>query len=398
MITKKQVRRYWRRNGRMIIWIGLVSALFAWLFLHKLPTLVGGLSATEMQAASAPVGWSGVFHHPLGLPLQLVRSVVFFVSPDHGQLLTRLPNVLFGALAMLSFGWLIWQWHGRRTMIMATLLFTTAAWTLHVSRLASFDVLYLWAIPTLLLLQLRLQQGSFGPAIWYTSLVAFGLMLYIPGLIWLLLLSIYLQRKALIEGWQQFNLWWQRLLSVGAVVVWLPLLLIDLMRAGEFRLWLGLPTHFESLGVILKNIVAVPVHLLIRGPQNPELWLGRAPILDAFTLVAALVGIYFYVTRRQSKRSRLLAVLVGLGIILVGLGGPVSLSWLVPLMYMAAATGIAYLLHDWLKVFPLNPLARSLGIGLVAVAVAVSCVYNLRAYFIAWPHNATTEATFRYHR
>jgi hypothetical protein len=78
-----------------------------------------------------------------------------------------------------------------------------------------------------------------------------------------------------------------------------------------------------------------------------------------------------------------------------GLGGAAYLSLVVPLLYIFAATGIAYLLHEWLRVFPLNPVARKLGIGLVVVAVAVSCSYNLRAYYVAWPHNAATQTAFR---
>jgi 4-amino-4-deoxy-L-arabinose transferase-like glycosyltransferase len=398
MISMKRVRRYWRRNGRMIIWMGAAFIFACWLLLHKLPSLVGGLSLGEIQAANAPVGWHGIYQHPLDLPLQIVRSIVFFGASDHGQLLTRLPNVFFGALAILSFAWLIWQWHGRRTMILATLLFATAAWTLHASRLASFDVLYLWAAPMLLLIQLRWQQGELSAWEWYASLLILGLMLYVPGLIWLLLLSVYLQRGPLQEAWKQFNGMWQRVFSVGLIVMWLPLLLLDLTRSGQLRLWLGLPEHFAALGALGKQFVAVPAHLFIRGPQYPDLWLGRAPLLDAFTLVLAIIGIYFYASHWRSRRSRLLAAFFIIGWILVALNGPVSFSLLVPLMYLAAATGIAYLLHQWLKVFPLNPIARGLGIGIMSLAVLVSCVYNLRAYFIAWPHSPTTEATFRYHR
>jgi hypothetical protein len=142
--------------------------------------------------------------------------------------------------------------------------------------------------------------------------------------------------------------------------------------------------------------VGVPVHLFIRGPQYPDLWLGRAPLLDIFTLVACLVGAYFYLTRLDSMRSRFLVSFFAMGVVLVGLGGPVGLSLLVPILYLAAATGLAYLLRDWLTTFPLNPIARSLGLGLIILAVCVSCVYNLRGYFVAWPHNQTTKATFRY--
>ncbi|HMH31117.1 MAG TPA: hypothetical protein VK534_01420, partial [Methylomirabilota bacterium] len=176
------------------------------------------------------------------------------------------------------------------------------------------------------------------------------------------------------------------------------LLVIGLTRVGNLRLWLGLPAQFPGLTTLAKQFVAVPVHLFIRGPQYPELWLGRAPVLDVFTLVACLVGIYFYATKWKSMRSRSLGVMFAISLILVGLGGAVGLSIVVPLLYVGVATGIAYLLHDWLKVFPNNPLARGLGIAIIAVAVSLSCVYNLRAYFIAWPHNSITKATFRYHR
>jgi hypothetical protein len=86
------------------------------------------------------------------------------------------------------------------------------------------------------------------------------------------------------------------------------------------------------------------------------------------------------------------------GLLLVGLGGPVGLSLLVPLLYVWAAAGIAYLTREWLQVFPNNPLARSLGLGLIVLAVGLGCIYNLRAYFVAWPHNQTTRVTFQSRR
>ena len=87
-----------------------------------------------------------------------------------------------------------------------------------------------------------------------------------------------------------------------------------------------------------------------------------------------------------------------IGTILIGLGGPVGLSMLVPVLFLLAAAGLHSLLQSWLRVFPTNPIARNLGVSLVILAVAVSCTYNLRSYFVAWPHNATTQATFRYRR
>ncbi len=226
--------------------------------------------------------------------------------------------------------------------------------------------------------------------------MVWGLTMYIPGMVWLVVASIILQRNKIIGDWKYFGQWWQRLLYVSAGLACLPLLVIDLTRPGQLGLWLGLPAHLASPVSLLKQLVAVPVHLFIRGPQYPDIWLGHLPILDIFTLVACLAGIYYYASHTQVSRGRLLGLFFVIGAILVGLGGPVGISVLVPLLYITAATGIAYLLHDWLRVFPLNPVARGLGVGMIILAVCLSSAYNLRSYFVAWPRNSITRTTFVY--
>lgn len=394
----KRLNIYLNLRGRLVGGSALLLAGLACMLLYKLGSLTGGLSAGELSTATAPVGWHGIYHQPFDLPLKLARSVVFVLFPNHGQTLTRLPNTLFGGLAIISFVWLIRLWHGTRTAVLAGLLFATGAWTLHASRLASFDVLYLWAMPTLLLVHVLLNRYRERAVVWYGSLLVWGLMLYIPGLIWLVVIEIWLQRATLKSGWKHFKSWWQRLLYLLVGLAWLPLLVLNLTRPGNLRVWAGLPPDFSTPLHAIKLFLAVPVHLFIRGPQYPDIWLGRAPVLDIFALAACLAGIYFYVTHLRAARSRLLVLMACAGAVLVGLGGSVGLSLLVPLLYVGAATGIAYLLREWLRIFPNNPLARGLGIGLVSLAVGLSCVYNLRAYFVAWPHNQATKVVFQQHR
>jgi len=378
---------------------GLVGAglvLLIALLVYKLGNLVGGVSLTELTTATTPVGWHGIYHHPQYLPLELFRSATFFVFSHHGQILTRMPNLLFGFMSIISFACLISIWHSRRTALLSTILFATAAWTLHVSRLASFDVLYLWAIPTLLLTYNLLHRYPASKLIWYGSLAAWLLLLYVPGMIWLLLIGTIIEYSVIAKAWRTHQLWREVPLSLLLVAVGLPLLVFDLTRPGRLAQWLGAPDHYPSLMTLLRHEAAVPYHLFVRGPLYPELWLGRAPLLDIFTLVLAVIGICFYVLHWQATRTRLLAALFVISGLLVGLGGQVSFSLLVPLMYVAAATGLAYLIHEWFKTFPRNPLARGVGLGIIGLAVALSCVYNLRAYFVAWPHNATTRSVFRY--
>jgi len=392
----KQFLSYLKEHSKLIAGLVLTFAGLGLLLLYKLGSLTGGLSAGELSAAAAPLGWHGIYHQPFYLPLKLARSVLFVLFASHGQTLIRLPNAFFGGLAVISFAGLIRHWHGARTALLASLLFATSAWTLHVSRLASFDVMYLWATPTLLLTHLLLQKHSKQLVVWYGSVIIWGLMLYIPGLVWLVAAEVYLQRGPILSAWKYFEQSWQRAVYLLAGLIWLPLLVINLMRPGNLLAWLGWPAHIAGPTHLLKQFVGVPVHLFIRGPQYADLWLARIPILDIFTLVACVIGIYFYATHRQSSRSHLFGVFALAGILLVGIGGPVSLSLLVPLLYVGAATGIAYLSREWLQVFPNNPFARGLGLGLIILVVSLSCIYNLRSYFVAWPHNQATGTAFQY--
>jgi hypothetical protein len=393
---KSKTRRF-KLPGRTLLLAASAVLLLAGLMLYKLGSLMGGLSTTEVTAAAAPVGWHGIFHHPQYLPLELLRSIDFFIFKDHGQTLTRLPNAILGALSIVSFAWLIRLWHSPRTAWMATALFASSAWTLHASRLASFDVLYLWAVPTLLLSYSLLQRYRDSGFVRFGSLAAWLLLLYIPGMIWLLLPSAYIERRVIIKSWSKVSRRRWPLYIIFKIAA-LALLVVDLLRQGRLAAWLGAPAHFPPLMTLLKQEVSVPVHLFIRGPQYPQLWLGRTPLLDVFTLAACLIGLYFYATHWQAARSKLLFALLIIGALLVGLNGPVSFSLLVPLLYVAAATGLAYLVHEWLQTFPRNPLARGLGLGIILLAVALSCTYNLRSYFIAWPHNAVSRSVFQYRR
>ncbi len=389
----KRISNYLSQHRRYLIWALVIVLAVLSLMLFRLGLLTAGLSPVEHASANAIYGWHGLGQSPFYLPLNVVRSLLFSLAGHHGALLTRLPNTVFGAMAIVLFALLIKYWHGNRTALLATALFACNAWLLHVSRLASNDVLYLWAIPLLLVTQLYMSRPVARAWIWYGSIMICVLLLYIPGMVWFILLSLYWQRAGIVRGWQGYKLWWQRSLYVASGLIWLPLLLSRLTALHNLKLWLGLPVHF-AVDQVARQVAFVPVHLLVRGPNDPERWLAHALLLDAFCLIAVLSGIWFYVAHFRATRSRLLASYWLLGIILVGLGGPVGISLLLPLVFVFAATGIAYLLHEWLRIFPNNPIARKLGIGLVVIAVLVSCSYNLRAYFVAWPHNAYTLSLF----
>ncbi len=395
----KNVRSTLTTHWRLILMLGLGLAASAGLLIYRLGSLTDGLSTGEVAVAGAPLGWHGLYAHPLYLPLKFVQSVLFYLVSDHGQLVTRLANTLFGLLSVVTFATLVRSFHGTRTTSLAVALFATSSWVLHVSRLASYDVLYLWAVLLLLLGYTLRQRYPQSALVFYGSMLSYSVLLFIPGLVWLVLLMIALSWRDIQDGWAEYHSWWQRLVYTGLGLLWLPLLLPTLIRSSaDWRLWLGLPAILPTAALFGKQLLAVPAHLLIRGPAYPELWLGRLPIFDIVTLAFIITGSFFYLRHWRARRARQFALVLLIGMVLVGLGGPVGLSVLVPVVFLIAAAGLNSLLKSWLRVFPYNPIARSLGIGLLTIAVAFSCMYNLRAYFVAWPHNATTQAVFHYRR
>ncbi len=386
------------RDQKLLV-LALIFAFgcLSFLMLYRLGSLTNGISSDELKTAAMPYGWHGLYHNPLYLPINVIRSIFFKLFPHYGQTIIRAPSVLFGCLAIVSFAYLIWIWHGMRTAILATILFATSAWTLHVSRLGTNDIMYLFSVPTLLLLNTLLHRHFNNAYIFIGTLCVWGLLLYIPGLIWLLIFNIFWERKELVKGWLLYSKVWQRIVIIVTPLIWLPLLANYFRSTQKIEYWLGHMQSFGNLSAVLKSLIAVPIHLFVRGPEYPQLWLGRAPVLDIFALAMTLLGIFFYVTHFRANRSKMIGFYALIAWLLTVFGSSTMFSLLVPLAYVCAAAGIAFLIRDWLRVFPTNPLARGLGVGLIVIAVAFSSFYNVRSYYIAWTYNPTTQALFRDH-
>ncbi len=266
---------------------------------------------------------------------------------------------------------------------------------MHVSRSATYDVEFLWAIPTLLALNVILYEYSDRILAVLTWLAGMLLLLCMPGMVWLIIINLVLQRNELAEAWETLETWWLKSGAIVAVIGIVGGLAALFYRRPDLLLpWAGLPAQLDDWLNVLKRFIDAFAYFIVRGPHEPGLWLGRLPILDAFVSAMLIAGLIFYGRHLSAARTRLLLLFTAVSAILTALSTSVRISSLVPLVYIIATAGLAYLLHIWLRVFPRNPLARGLGIGVVILLVSASCLYNLRAYYVAWPHNSETRQVF----
>lgn len=392
----KRIIRLLTRHGRTAYLSVASLAALSGLLLYKLGSLTGGLSQGELKQQAFSSSWHHISHDPLNAPLTALQWIFLTIFSHHGATVTRLASICFGALSLAAFAYVIRRWYGVRAAIFGTILFACSSWFLHVSRSGSIDVIYLWAVPTLLAAQIIWERHGDRAWVSWLSVITIGLLLYIPGMVWLVVLSFGLHPEQLLNSWRHSRKWWQWLILTSLLLLLIAPLVITFIRTPALaQTWAGLPKEFATPSNIGHGLLHSFSFLGYRGPIDPALWLDRLAVLDMFGVVMALLGVIFYARHILAPRTRQLAGLWIVAAVFFALGGPVLYSLLVPIAYLIITAGIGYLLHEWLHVFPRNPLARTAAYGLLSLVVAVSCLYNLRAYFVAWPHSPATITAFQ---
>lgn len=385
-------------NWRVVVPVVVVVAGVALLLLVRLGSLTHGLGQHEVRLHAYTHNVYNIIHNPLNAPINLLHWLASVVDPGYGQTVTRLPSVVYGILTLIAMHYIMRKWYGRRAGYFGIVLFACSSWFLHNSRLGTDDIMHLWALPWLL--ATFLFWDTYRKAYAWASFLAIAnllLVLYVPGMVWLLIVALALQPHHLTETWIRLTALWQRLLAVAMILAVVASLAVAFAHNPSVgREWLALPQRFNTSQTVVHHLAQSLTFAIYRGPIAPENWLDRMPVLDIFTMVMALAGLLYYLRHINASLTRLLFGLGLVSALLFSLGGPVNYGVIVSLWYILAAGGLGYLLREWLHVFPRNPLARGAGYGLISLALALSCIYNLRSYFVAWPHNPTTIASFKY--
>lgn len=382
-------------NYKLIVGLIIGLACLIFMLLFRLGTIMPGITHGEQAFYSLKLGWHGIYSNPINLPLNFLWSIDFKYLAPVGMALLRLPAAITGGFCVIGFYLLLKFWYGSRTAIFGTILFASSAWTLHVSRLANYNVEFLATIVFFMLSTAILQKRYQSSYIYWLINLAWGLLIYVPGMVLVIAYNIFRQRSEIHYGLKQQSNFGFKLIYGLSAIIWLPLLIRYLVVTPKAILtWLGLPNHFSNILHIAKEFLAVFYHIFIAGPSTPSLWLEHTAILDIFGIITALIGLYFYLKHIKATRTHLLLFILIIGAILIALGGPVTLSFIMPVIYVFIAAGVAYLLSQWLSIFPENPIARAVGYTLISLAVAVSVIYNVRSYFIAWPNNNTSVSVF----
>jgi len=370
---------------------GVLLLAIGWLLWLRLGTLTHGYGSDELATWQASESLRTIYHNPVNAPYLLLVRALIYIKP-HSLLVVRIASALFGLLTVAIFYPLVNYWHGRRAAILGTIVFGTSAWFLHTSRLGTPNVLYFMLL------------GLIGCSVWFKHsgkslpvillMVLAATLLYVPGMIWFVVAGVIWQWKTIDRVFQK-HLGMVTLGGLLLIAVLAPLGMAIRKTPSLAKQMAGLPAAgWPNPITVVHRMLDVPVRFFLNGPFTPERWLGHLPILDAFTMAMVFLGVYVYLKHLPLVRAQLLGVIVVIGIVLFGLGGSTSISVLVPIAYVVAAAGIGLLLDRWFTVFPRNPIAQGIGLGLVSLAVLISAWYGYQHYFVAWPNSLETQPMF----
>lgn len=392
----KRFRFYLAVSWRpMLISFALLIGVIAVLF-FRLGSLTPSISQPEQETlgylTSNSLGLRDIVDEPQYLPYKLgiyIFEKLGFASP----FIARSLSALIGLAAVVSFYYILSRWHTNRIALLGTLLFLTSSWFLHTVRLATNEASFLLLLPLVACGAWLNDTQRQDHWILATAALSAGILLYIPGMIWFILAGLIWQRKRVRRAVTGLAVWQILLVGSLGILVMTPLVLGALERPTVLLNFLGLPSQSIAWQTALRSLIDIPVQLFVRGPNDAVHWLGRLPILDAFTTAMFIVGLYASYFRLRLDRIKLLLFGLIVGSLLI-VAGTSKITILLPFVYILLASGISFLLQQWFTVFPRNPLARSIGWSLMAAAITMSCFYNLSHYFVAWPNTPATRAAF----
>ncbi len=383
---KRFVNYYWHVLIEAILGLSLISGLL----LFKLSSLVAGTSPGEHKAMAASSSLRNILDNPLYAPHSILLWIAQKIAPGNIGW-ARLGSVLTALVSAILLFYIIRKWHSDRVAFITTILYVCSSWFLHVGRMAMPDIAHTCILGAI---AFGIWSQKNRPLHWELPalLAAFLYLLYTPGMIWIVVFAFIIGRRRILSTIKR-NRSGALLATFFVLLCILPLARAFVLKPELVHSYLGLPASLAMLSAVPKAIGLVFVRLFWHGPDNPQLWLGRLPLLDYCSAGLGLLGLYNYIKHINLDRSKIVLGGMIFAILLISCG-VISLTILLPFIYLLVGGGIAYIFTNWLRVFPRNPFAFGLLIALLTITTAVVTYYNLSSYFVAWPQAPATKQVF----
>lgn len=383
-----------RRWQTVLIAVAVLAAVFV-VYFWKLGSLTPGFSDSEIKARTASSSIGNLIANPINLPHKLPQYI-FQATGHKGPTAMRMVSVVFALMAAMSFFIVIKWWFDRRMAILATAALVTTPLFIIAARSATPDILWACGLSVIIaayLWVLTAETTKNASLLSFTAIIA--LCLYIPGLVWPLTVGMLFFSHII---WYRAKLQ-HRLLPYGLLLLIAallsPLIYGIINHPTIARELLLLPNSFSSFSEIIQNIAWMFLGIFWRTHHNMPETLGHLPLLSVFSSVVIFFGIVYIISQYKRRRSYVLLVIISLTILIAGLQNNILVLLLcLPALFILFGGGLAYLFKEWFGIFPRNPFARALAVGLIVAALSVHVIYGIRYSLVAWPQAPETKQAY----
>jgi len=379
------------RPSRRLLNYAFVWVPIVFLFFWKLESLTPGLSTNEIVTRQASGSLSNIFHNPTNAPFKLLEYGILHIS--HSPWALRGMASAISVIFIFCFWRVAVDWFGRFVGALSTLLFASTTWLSVDGRLADGNNWLLAPIGILaLFLWLRRTEHKFVANILFW--LSLGLAAYVPGLLWLELVGIFIARKRLIVIIRELR----TLKTLPGPLVYIATIVpLAWSLVGNWRNikpLLLIPNHFNNWLTSLKDVGHAGLALVWQSPVHLPYLVGRWPMLSIMQVILAVFGITVMWERARRIAFGILVVLL-LAVVGAGLNQAWWLLFLgLPSLTVLEAAGLRHLYLEWRTIFPRNPLAQSLAtivlLALIGSQLALAGYYSLST----WPNLDTTRSSY----
>ncbi len=374
--------------------LGVVTATLGYFIIfHGATSMLPGYSSSEIAAQGSSTSLRTIWQNPLNAPYKLLVWLPFKLG-HHSVVFTRLAAGLIALASAGLFYFVAYRLFSHRIAIISTALFVTSSGFLHAAHTGTALILQIFGVLVLLALfpAYLSTKGKVLPL--YVAAVVVAALLYIPGMLWFIIVGAIVLNKRLYQLVKQLHL--KHRLAITAIMALLltPLVWAFIEQPNTILVGLGVQDSWPVWADILDRTKNLVTSLFWSGRGPAEIMLVGAPILTIVEFGLLFIGIAVQFKPPRLKSNFFLAAATLFFMVLIILGGVINYITLTPLFYLMIAGGIYYLLSEWSKVFPVNPIARGVGNVIILLLIGSSMLFHLQSFYVAWPHSKATFAAF----
>jgi 4-amino-4-deoxy-L-arabinose transferase-like glycosyltransferase len=335
-------------------------------------------------------------------------QAIFVALIGNTTLALRIAPALMGVVSVIVIYFATKAWFNRRTALVTAFFFAVNPWIVTIQRdgfRASLVPLYLG-----LLMWFAAKAYKTSKTTYYVlAAISLGLGFYTYTSFYMIILAIALafiymlvyRRDWLKNNWKKLAI---SLAVVGVVVA--PLVFTNIKngksstsRAADVSFLNKELNNGKPIQTLLSGTAKTLLQYNYAGDENNRHNFEGKPLLNMFVGLMFILGVVVCFFNLKKPRYAMVLIIFGsmlLGSILTASALPHALRSIgtaVP-VFMLAGVGVNYLLYTWYKTFPVNNLARTTGLTIVCILMALTLIQSYRQYFIAWAEDSKTYQAY----